>query len=29
MGLHNNIGSRVVIENEFIDKYLCGEKNVG
>jgi len=28
MGIHNNIGSRVVIENEFIDKYFCGGKNV-
>ncbi len=28
MGLYNNIGSRVVVENKFIDKYLCGKDNV-
>ncbi len=27
MGLHNDVGSRVIIENEFIDKYLYGENN--
>jgi len=28
MGQHNNVGSRVIIDNDFIDKYLCGGKNV-
>jgi len=28
MGMHNDIGSRVLIENEFIDKYLKGDSNV-
>jgi len=28
MGLHNNIGSRVVIENDFIDKYLYRVEDV-
>ena len=28
MGLNNDVGSRIIIENEFIDKYLCGGKNV-
>ena len=28
IGKHNNVGSMVIIENEFIDKYLCGGDNV-
>jgi len=27
MGLHNDVGSRLIIDNDFIDKYLYGEKN--
>ncbi len=27
MGLHNDVGSRVIIDNDLIDKYLYGEKN--
>ena len=27
MGLKNNVGSRVIIDNDLIDKYLYGEKN--
>ncbi|MCL4378490.1 MAG: hypothetical protein M1479_08940 [Actinobacteria bacterium] len=25
MGLKNNVGSRIIIDNDFIDKYLYGE----
>ena len=27
MGLHNDVGSRMIIDNDFIDKYLYGENN--
>ena len=27
MGPHNDVGSRVIIDNDFIDKYLNGENN--
>ena len=27
MGLKNDVGSRVIIDNDLIDKYLYGEKN--
>lgn len=27
MGLHNDVGSRIIIDNDLIDKYLCGEKS--
>ena len=27
MGLRNDVGSRVIIDNDLIDKYLYGEKN--
>ena len=27
MGLHNDVGSMVIIDNDLIDKYLYGEKN--